>query len=86
MSIGNWRVFTLIFDMQINPWRPSWIRKIIDFGTQPEECIKACQKENREDEMNIGDRRAFTSNFNMQISPWWLYWICKLADFRTQRG
>ena len=25
MNIRDWRAFTSIFDMQINPWRPFWI-------------------------------------------------------------
>ena len=32
-NIGDWRVFTLILEMQISPWRPCLIRKLADFRT-----------------------------------------------------
>ena len=83
MTITDWRAFTSILNMQINPWRPCYIRKLADFLNQ-DNPSQHVGRDIWEDLMNIGDWRAFTSILDMQISAWRPCLLCKLVVFRTQ--
>ena len=42
MTIGIWRTFTSILDMQIIPCRPSWICKLADFEKKQDKPSEWC--------------------------------------------